>query len=35
MQECRVFNECIDVRYDYEPEEAPMLASNAGTQGSY
>jgi hypothetical protein len=30
MRECRGFIECIDTRQDYEPEEEPMLAFNAG-----
>jgi hypothetical protein len=30
MQECRDFIEYIDARQDYELEEAPMFALNAG-----
>jgi hypothetical protein len=30
MQEYRDFVEYIDARQDYEPEEAPMFAFNAG-----
>jgi hypothetical protein len=35
MQECRDFMEYIDARQDYEREEAPMLAFNAGMLGFY
>jgi hypothetical protein len=35
IQECRDFIEYIDARQDYEREEAPMLAFNAGMQGFY
>jgi hypothetical protein len=35
MQECWIFIEYTDSRQDYEREEAPMLAFNAGMQGFY